>query len=350
MTSFWDNVDMNAKVDPSSAAAALGNLLNAHATSASDISTLPNPTTPTPDTTPSTTAASTDPVPTDTPVSQPYGGGTGHPGIDLAVPDGTKIVAAVGGKVTHAANDDPGGYGQWVEVTASDGTVFRYGHLSGLDVSPGDTVKPGELLGASGGRVGEVGAGNASGAHLHFEVRQNGSTVDPTPYLAGAGHVVASDKGGDLTPLAPEMTAEAASARATAMILGEPTTDTSKPTDQTKGGGDFFAGVLSGIGAPDTPENRRALQAWQQAEGGSADNPWNTTQDAPGATEINSVGVKRYGDVQTGITATIQTLLNGRYANIISALKSGNNAMAVADAIEQSPWGTGGLVKKVLNG
>jgi hypothetical protein len=60
--------------------------------------------------------------------------------------------------------------------------------------------------------------------------------------------------------------------------------------------------------------------------------------------------VKSYPDAQTGIDATIQTLLNGNYANIVSGLKSGTDAMAVADAIAASPWGTGGLVSKVLGG
>jgi len=115
---------------------------------------------------------------------------------------------------------------------------------------------------------------------------------------------------------------------------------------------DFYAKILTGIGAPVTPENLRLMHAWTQAEGmdPSRNNPFATTQGAAGSSDINGAGVKSYPDEQTGIDATIQTLLNGNYANIVSGLKSGTDAMVVANAIAASPWGTGRLVQKVLGG
>lgn len=111
----------------------------------------------------------------------------------------------------------------------------------------------------------------------------------------------------------------------------------------------YAAAILQGIGAPSTPQNLLALHAWQQAEGGTAtNNPFNTTQPFQGATNYNSVGVKNYATPEHGIQATIQTLQNGHYGNILQALHQGDNATAVGQAIANSPWGTGSGVLRVL--
>lgn len=93
-------------------------------------------------------------------------------------------------------------------------------------------------------------------------------------------------------------------------------------------------GTLAGIGAPETPANLSTLWNWSNFESGSAvmrwDNPLNTTQYEPGAFDQNSVGVKQYPDVGTGILATVQTLLNGRYPNIVGDLRG---------SVPQSQWG-----------
>jgi len=116
--------------------------------------------------------------------------------------------------------------------------------------------------------------------------------------------------------------------------------------------GRYITDILKGVGAPNTKANRRALLAWAQAEGGSAGfNPFNTTQ--PGGTDYNDNNghpVQSYGSYQQGLQATLTTLKNGNYPNILKALRSGVNSQAVASAIEASPWGTGGLVQKVLAG
>lgn len=94
----------------------------------------------------------------------------------------------------------------------------------------------------------------------------------------------------------------------------------------------------------------RALTAWQRAEGGSASfNPLNTTQPLQGASNYNGVGVRNYPSAQAGLAATKQTLLNGHYNSIVGLLRSGKaSADQIGTAVEQSPWGTGGGVLKVL--
>jgi hypothetical protein len=116
----------------------------------------------------------------------------------------------------------------------------------------------------------------------------------------------------------------------------------------------MYSQILSGIGAPVTPANLQFMQAWHQAEYGNTPdnryNPFNTTQGAPGAFDMNSVGVKGYTDEQSGVSATVQTLQNGYYQGILDALQQGTDPMAAAYAVANSPWGTGGGVINVLGG
>lgn len=114
----------------------------------------------------------------------------------------------------------------------------------------------------------------------------------------------------------------------------------------------YISDLLHGIGAPNTLADRRALLAWQRAEGGSARyNPFNTTQGASGASAYNSVGVRNYTSYQQGLQATIQTLKNGHYGGVLQALRQGRNPYSVAQAVGNSPWGTSGsLMSSVLKG
>lgn len=61
----------------------------------------------------------------------------------------------------------------------------------------------------------------------------------------------------------------------------------------------------------------------------------------PGATVMNSVGIKAYTSCAEGFTATVATLHNGLYGAILAVLQNGNDAVAVATAVAASPWGTG---------
>jgi len=104
--------------------------------------------------------------------------------------------------------------------------------------------------------------------------------------------------------------------------------------------------LLQQLGMPLTRPNVTAVTAWELAEGGhwhntAHYNPLDTTMPEPGATSMNSVGVKAYVSWAQGFTATIATLRNGYYGAILAALRAGNDAYAVADAVAASPWGTG---------
>jgi hypothetical protein len=103
----------------------------------------------------------------------------------------------------------------------------------------------------------------------------------------------------------------------------------------------FYSAILRAVGAPASVQNLQACNAWQDAEGGKArNNPWNTTQPMPGATDYNSAHVKNYPTATVGIEATARTLQNGRYPYILHWLREGSNGLAVCRAVDASPWGT----------
>lgn len=104
--------------------------------------------------------------------------------------------------------------------------------------------------------------------------------------------------------------------------------------------------LLVAMRFPVTADNVAAVTAWEMAEGGhwyntAYYNPLNTTQSMPGATVFNSVGVKAYTSWKQGLEATMITLKNGYYGDILEALRRGNDSGAVARAVGASPWGTG---------
>lgn len=115
------------------------------------------------------------------PVSGPITSGFGqrwgrlHAGIDIGAGFGTPIRAAAAGTVVHAGW--LGGYGNLVVIDHGAGLATAYAHQQAIFVSVGQQVGQGET-------IGEVGStGNSTGPHLHFEVRVNGTPVDPLGYL-----------------------------------------------------------------------------------------------------------------------------------------------------------------------
>ena len=99
-----------------------------------------------------------------------------HAGVDLLASAGTPVGAAASGRVVWAGYRR-GGWGLLVTIAHGDGVRTMYAHLSGIDVRVGQRV-------AVGARVGRVGTtGEATGPHLHFEVRLRGAAVDPLPAL-----------------------------------------------------------------------------------------------------------------------------------------------------------------------
>jgi len=103
------------------------------------------------------------------------GASTNHAGVDWATPIGTTVVASNAGTVVQAGWS--GGYGYAVFINHADGRQTRYGHLSKVLVKVGQTVSQGERIALSGN------TGRSTGPHVHFEIRINGSAVNPLKYL-----------------------------------------------------------------------------------------------------------------------------------------------------------------------
>lgn len=104
-----------------------------------------------------------------------------HPGTDIRASVGTPVKAAAGGYV--AWNKTGRQYGNYTMIVHPGGIATIYAHLSKFLASPDTYVERGEVIGLSGGRPGDKGAGLSTGPHLHFEVRQNGIPVDAENFL-----------------------------------------------------------------------------------------------------------------------------------------------------------------------
>ena len=103
------------------------------------------------------------------------GASTNHKGVDWGIPRGSTIVASSGGTVTKAGWG--GGYGYVVYIKHPGGIETRYAHCSKVLVSAGQTVKQGQKIALSGN------TGVSTGPHLHFEIRMNGTPVNPFSYI-----------------------------------------------------------------------------------------------------------------------------------------------------------------------
>ena len=122
--------------------------------------------------------------PADGELTSTYGmrGGSMHNGIDLANSIGTPILSVAAGEVIDAG--PASGFGQWVRVQHDDGTITVYGHVDSFSVSEGQQVEAGEQIATMGNE------GQSTGPHLHFEVIEDGSKIDPQPWLEERGITV----------------------------------------------------------------------------------------------------------------------------------------------------------------
>ncbi|GAA2478965.1 M23 family metallopeptidase [Streptomyces gobitricini] len=115
-----------------------------------------------------------------------------HDGVDIANAVGTPIYAVGSGEVI--ASGPASGYGQWIRILHSDGTVTEYGHMYHRDVSVGQHVTAGQRIALMGSE------GQSSGPHLHLRVRVGTSTtvrgIDPVPYLRDRGVSLPCTPGG----------------------------------------------------------------------------------------------------------------------------------------------------------
>jgi murein DD-endopeptidase MepM/ murein hydrolase activator NlpD len=122
--------------------------------------------------------------PVDGPIASGFGARTieghyeYHPGIDIAVMEGTPIRAALAGTVAFTESEaESGGYGNYTCIDHGGGLSTCYAHQSAFAVNPGQPVEQGEVIGYSGC------TGYCLGPHVHFEVRINGEVTDPLSYL-----------------------------------------------------------------------------------------------------------------------------------------------------------------------
>jgi murein DD-endopeptidase MepM/ murein hydrolase activator NlpD len=105
-----------------------------------------------------------------------------HAGIDLAGPVGTPIYATADGVVGRSEYHS-GGYGNLIELNHGRGIQTRYGHLSRSNVSAGQRVKRGDVIGLMGS------TGRSTGSHLHYEVRIDGKAVNPVPFMQASNYL-----------------------------------------------------------------------------------------------------------------------------------------------------------------
>jgi murein DD-endopeptidase MepM/ murein hydrolase activator NlpD len=105
------------------------------------------------------------------PVDRACPGGHWHSGIDLAAASGTPVAATLPGIVTVIVSAT--GYGLHVIIDHGGGLSSLYGHLDTVVVASGDDVAAGQIIGTVGS------TGNATGPHLHFEIRRDGIAEDP---------------------------------------------------------------------------------------------------------------------------------------------------------------------------
>ncbi|MBQ0924695.1 M23 family metallopeptidase [Saccharopolyspora endophytica] len=109
--------------------------------------------------------------------------GSSHMGIDIANSIGTPIYSVAPGEVIDAG--PASGFGMWVRVQHDDGTVTVYGHVNTIVADEGQRVGAGEQIATMGNR------GQSTGPHLHFEVHEDGTKINPLPWLRERGIDVA---------------------------------------------------------------------------------------------------------------------------------------------------------------
>lgn len=112
-----------------------------------------------------------------------------HRGVDIAMPEGTTVYATHAGTIAEAGYDAY--FGNYVVITDTNGYTTKYGHLSTLNVSAGETVRKGRVIGKTGN------TGTSTGSHLHFECMHNGEYYNPLFYfLAGNQTMYGENTGG----------------------------------------------------------------------------------------------------------------------------------------------------------
>lgn len=265
-----------------------------------------------------------------------------HKGQDYEMPVGSPVVAALSGTVSST---NPGSeYGNGVVIDHGNGLQTVYGHLSSKNVNIGDLVSTGQRIGRSGA------TGNVTGPHLHFEVRQGkNNPVDPS--------VITNVGGIDPTSMYKSQQKSSYLATTTSTGSSSPSDVTYVGIQGTKKEAEWARDLLTSLKAPHSESNISAITTWMRHEGGGGKvtgigvnsamyNPLNTTLDRPGASAMNSVGVKRYLSWEQGMNATVSTLLGNRadqrgYTSIVQALQNDAGVSAILNSVNNSAWRSG---------
>jgi predicted chitinase len=119
-------------------------------------------------------------------VTHPFGeprSSAPHNGVDLATASGTPVSSPADGEVIVANINGNSMCGGTIRIKHANNIITGYCHIKQVDVSTGDQVKQGQVIGLSGGGANDIGKGNSTGPHLHFTVTVNNEVVDPAEYI-----------------------------------------------------------------------------------------------------------------------------------------------------------------------
>jgi murein DD-endopeptidase MepM/ murein hydrolase activator NlpD len=146
-------------------------------------------------------------------VNSPFGSRWGgeHNGVDLAA-DAAEVKSPADGVIVKVANDDPP-CGGTIVIDHADGFRTGFCHMQKINVSSGQEVKQGDVIGISGGGANDPGHGRSDGRHLHFTLRKDGQLVNPMDYINKDSVVMSG------TP--PKSSSDSASEKAYAAATGE---------------------------------------------------------------------------------------------------------------------------------
>lgn len=225
-----------------------------------------------------------------------------HHGLDINYPYGTTVQSTVSGKATgsHGWN---GGFGNMMSIKSGIMEVI-YGHLSKLNWTGTKSVKPGTVLGKSGGdpsRQG-VGAGSSTGPHLHYEMRKNGVPFDPTNWLK-------KNNGGG------------------------------------KAGGKYASTIKQALGMAGLPQTSKYIKAWQeQARTESTFNP--RAKNPSGASGLVQVKPATFGQYKLPGHGNIWNPLD----NLIAGMRYAKARYGTKGMLNQIghglPYKTGGIINE----
>ena len=104
-----------------------------------------------------------------------------HDGLDIAVAEGTDVIAVISGTVTEVRTSAT--YGKLLKYETEDGYEVMYAHLSAVLVKKGEEIRQGQVIARSGN------TGLSTGPHLHYGIRKDGEILDPMEFLSGDAKV-----------------------------------------------------------------------------------------------------------------------------------------------------------------